>query len=258
MEKGNSVNKSFYSPKALHIFRLLCIVAEVILVLCFIRDFYYHNGIDLSFVSNIVCFVLLTITAVYPAKLGLVATCCAIYSVQLFINQPDSIMAILMFFLFFFIMKIRGYYNRNRKTKLVFTAVAFFILQIPKFFSYSLLDAFDSFVETTGHIFTLVCIIIFAVLPYILENKKVPNEEKKLVLNLSAFPGLTKRDADWLNKIKNGEKYKVLAIESQMSEGSVKNRIKFIYNMLQCGDRVGFLNAYSDYEIVFSVTRIVE
>lgn len=257
MEKQNNADKGFYSPKALNLFRWLCITAVIILALCFVRDFSYHVSLDLHFFSNIICTVLLIMAAVNPAKLGLVAICCAIYSVELFIIEPDSLMAILMYFLFFFIMKIRGYYNHSRKVKLIITVSVFILLQIPKFFSYSLLDAFDSFVETAGHIFTLVCIIIFAVLPYILEKKKAQTKEEKHVLNLSMFPGLTKRDADWLTKINAGEKYKVLAIESQMSEGSVKNRIKFIYNTLQCGDRVGFLNAYSDYEIIFSVTRAI-
>lgn len=259
MEKNNSADKSFYSPRALKIFRWLSITAVIILSLCFVRDFYYHNSISLYFISNIVCSVLLIAAAIKPAKLGLIATCCAIYSVELFINEPDSIMAILMFFLFFFIMNVRGYYNRSRKIKVTITAVAFILLQAPKFLFYSIEDAFASLLYATGHIFTLVSIIIFAQVPFILEQrKKQQDTEKKLVLNLSTFPGLTKRDAEWLNKIKAGEKYKVLAIESQMSEGSVKNRVKLIYNMLQCGDRVGFLNAYSDYEIVFSVTRIVE
>ena len=228
MEQGNSekekkVTKSFYSPKVLRVFRWLCITAVTILALCFISDFYYRQPININFFCNIICSVLLIIAAVQPAKLGLVAICCAIYSVELFIVEPDSIMAILMFFLFFFIMKVRGYYSKDRKKKLIATISAFVILQFPKFFSYSLADAFASFVDTTGYIFTIVCIIIFAVLPFILENHKNQdkNQEQKLILNLSTFPGLTKRDAVWLNKIKAGEKYKVLAIESQMSEGSV-------------------------------------
>ena len=46
-----------------------------------------------------------------------------------------------------------------------------------------------------------------------------------------------------------GKKYEAIAIESGVTLGTVKNRIKVIFNELCVGDKQGFLNAYSDYEI---------
>lgn len=40
-------------------------------------------------------------------------------------------------------------------------------------------------------------------------------------------------------------------MEEKMTEGSVKNRMKIIYETLGVGDKQGFLNKYSEFEIYF-------
>ncbi|MCR4940607.1 MAG: hypothetical protein K5930_10950, partial [Treponemataceae bacterium] len=73
----------------------------------------------------------------------------------------------------------------------------------------------------------------------------------KKKLDIQEFPELKKRDAEWLAKILCGEKYEYLSINYKMSLGSVKNRLKIIYAEIGVGDKLGFLNKYSDYEICY-------
>lgn len=70
-------------------------------------------------------------------------------------------------------------------------------------------------------------------------------------LDIKEYPDLKKRDAEWLSEIILGNKYEMIAIESKMSLGSVKNRFKIIFDVLETGDKQGFLNKYSEYEICF-------
>jgi len=62
---------------------------------------------------------------------------------------------------------------------------------------------------------------------------------------------LSKRDCEWLLRIQNGEKYEVLAIEYNLSVGSVKNRLKNIYKTLDVSDRTEFEKKFKSYKIVF-------
>lgn len=70
-------------------------------------------------------------------------------------------------------------------------------------------------------------------------------------LDIQKIAELNKRDAEWLADIINGEKYESLAIKYHMSLGSVKNRLKVIFDEIGVGDKQGFLNKYSDYEICY-------
>jgi len=70
-------------------------------------------------------------------------------------------------------------------------------------------------------------------------------------LDLKEYPDLKRRDAEWLYEIIRGNKYESIAIEAKMSLGSVKNRFKIIFDVLETGDRQGFLNKYSEYEICY-------
>ena len=73
---------------------------------------------------------------------------------------------------------------------------------------------------------------------------------------MKLYPELKQRDAEWLKAILKGEKYQYIAIEYKMSVGSVKNRFKYIFSILECGDRRGFITSYADYEIIFHDEKI--
>ena len=71
------------------------------------------------------------------------------------------------------------------------------------------------------------------------------------ILNLKNYDKLTIRDALWLIQIQNKLKYDAIAIKSKVAPGTVKNRLKFIFSVLEVGDKQGFINEYSTFEICY-------
>ena len=45
--------------------------------------------------------------------------------------------------------------------------------------------------------------------------------------------------------------YKVIALDVSRSEGTIRNRLNMIYDVLGVMDRMGFISTYMGYEIVF-------
>lgn len=84
---------------------------------------------------------------------------------------------------------------------------------------------------------------------YIFDLFETKGSNKKL--DIQKYSELKKRDAEWLAQIVNGVKYDTLAIDYNMSLGSVKNRLRVIFDELKVGDKQGFLNKYSDFEICY-------
>ena len=70
-------------------------------------------------------------------------------------------------------------------------------------------------------------------------------------LDKKKYPDLKKRDAEWLAAIIQKTKYEAIAIDSSLSVGTVKNRFRIIFDELCVGDKQGFLNKYSDFEILY-------
>ena len=104
--------------------------------------------------------------------------------------------------------------------------------------------------EFAGYFFIFICIMYLYNQIFLERNQKT---EKKL--NIAFYPDLTKRDCQWLGKIQQNVKYGAIAIEDHLSVGTVKNRLKKIYDALEVGDKNGFLNKYEDYKIYFDMTE---
>lgn len=71
------------------------------------------------------------------------------------------------------------------------------------------------------------------------------------VLNVADYPETTERDAKWLSLVQQGVKYEAIAIDYDLTLGTVQNRLNKIYHILETGDRIGFLSIYSGAEIVY-------
>ena len=74
---------------------------------------------------------------------------------------------------------------------------------------------------------------------------------KDKVLNLAEYPETTERDAKWLSLVQQGVKYEAIAIDYELTLGTVQNRLNKIYHILQTGDRIGFLSIYSNAKIIY-------
>lgn len=258
MENSKSGRKSFYTPQMLQLSRVLAIVGVLILGVSLIVRFFFTNDSsyeftffdDLWIVFEIADLILLGIIVVNPVKIGFFATASLLMSIVCFISDSFNPMGIVMFFLFFTIMNARGFYAKRKKIKIFFTIILYIVILIPLFLLPPKEVIPEIIYNIIGYTFALICILVFA--SKWIQNEALLAPEESKILELSKYPGLTKRDAEWLNKIKDGVKYHSLAIDYKMSDGTVKNRVRVIYNALQCGDRLGFMNFFSDYEICFT------
>lgn len=255
MEKFN-----LYSKKARAFFRVVSIIAVCILI-C--STTYRIASIGLSqllstwdgvslVAQNVLSALLLLFVAISPNKFGLISIVTFLYALVIIVFDINNPMGMLMYFLGVFTLMARGFLNKNKKKKLIIFALIYIVLNFTKIrFG---MDVFASeIINVLGYSFVMTMSYFFLQFFFRCENE---DEEKNHILDLSIYPELKKRDADWLFCVQKKIKYETIAIESQMNIGSVKNRMKVVFDVLQVGDKTGFLNKYSDYEIYFGDEKI--
>lgn len=142
----------------------------------------------------------------------------------------------MMFFLAVMFLYARGFYNRHKKTKSIVTVIVFICLILTEIrFGFKIF--LRAFIDVFGYTFVLVGILFFYH-AYLKNLFKTNLDNKKLYLH--KFSGLKPRDAVWLTRILNGEKYDAIAIDENLSSGTVKNRLKYVFDVLGVCDRRGF------------------
>jgi len=247
--------QKLYSPKVKKIFRIMALVAIIILVaseilavttkgFSGIREDKYQF---ISCIENLIIICILTVFAFYPEKIGILSIIAFYYSVRIELVEPENMMGLFMYFLTISSLYARGHFNRNRKTKNIAAVVVFLALLLTQI-RFGSEIFFTSLVCHIGYGFVFACCVFF-IRAYLFDLFEEESDKKKL--NIQKYSELKKRDADWLVKIQKGEKYESIAIDEKMSVGSVKNRFKIIFDELGVGDRRGFFNKYSDYEIFY-------
>lgn len=201
----------------------------------------------ITFILNCLSIILFFCLIIYPTKLEMISFVAFIYGSQILVFEPQNNMGILMFGLSVITLHARGIFNRHKKIRGIISLVIYFILILSElrfekdiFFSYILEKIAYSFV-------LFLCLFFLQV--YIFDVFET--NSLNCILDLQKYPELKKRDAEWLVEILNGTKYEALAINYHMSLGSVKNRLKIIFGEIGIGDKQGFLNKYSDYEICY-------
>ena len=134
---------------------------------------------------------------------------------------------------------------KHIKVKIILLSLALFAMQCIRlrfgieFFINGLIDDIGySLVFLSGIFFTHV----FAV-------RNVKPTEK--ILNVAEYEGLKEADADMLRRVLDNQQYKMIAIDFNQKEGSIRNRLNKIYDTLGCADRIGFLTTYTGFQIVY-------
>lgn len=250
MKKAN-----VYSHTVQAFIRIISIVAIIILVISNTRRIEFYEIKQLitmyyeffSFIINCITIILFIIIIIYPTKLGLLSIIPFLYGSLILIFEPRNNMGIFMFGLSIITLYARGFFNKQKKIKniLITTIFSCSIISETRFGKEVF---FNSFIDKIAYSFVMfLCLFFFQI--YIFDLFEANNSDNKL--DIQKFPELKKRDAEWLVEILNGEKYETLAINYHMSLGSVKNRLKVIFDEIGVGDKQGFLNKYSDYEICY-------
>lgn len=248
-----------YSKKFLTFIRIISIFAILFLVFRCIQEvsgYFYIEEADsitdnklIAFLNipNIVMFIFL---AIFPSKIILVAIGAFYNAILIIPFGPMNVMGILMFCLGITVLSFRGFFNTHKKIKII-SLIVFYVVMDLTLIRFGLDIYFTAFTYKIGIILVLGLGYVFFELSFAdkIINKLTSPENKKL--NLADYNGLNKRDAQWLKRIQQNDKYQAIAIDEKLSLGSVKNRLAFIYRTLETGDRVGFMNCYGDYKIYY-------
>ena len=244
--------KTFYTKKTLLLFRLFALIAIVILITSFIYSIIYKNLFSsysntIFYFTNIISIFLLFFVLIYPQKIEVCSVITFIYSLQIFIFEPNNTMGLFMYILTVAMLYARGFYNIHKKQKNIFTIIIFILLNLSQM-RFGSKIFLDSLIQTVGFSFTYLLSIYF--IKAAIRNDYNTNSSSN-ILNLKNYDKLTIRDALWLIQIQNKVKYDAIALKSKVAPGTVKNRLKFIFSVLEVGDKQGFINEYSTFEICY-------
>ena len=244
--------KPFYTKKTLLLFRLFALIAIVILITSFINSIIYKNLFSsysntIFYFTNIISIFLLFFVLIYPQKIEVCSVITFIYSLQIFIFEPNNTMGLFMYILTVAMLYARGFYNIHKKQKNIFTIIIFILLNLSQM-RFGSKIFLNSLIQTVGFSFIYLLSIYF--IKAAIRNDYNTNSSSN-ILNLKHYDKLTIRDALWLIQIQNKVKYDPIAIKSKVAPGTVKNRLKFIFSVLEVGDKQGFINEYSTFEICY-------
>ncbi len=245
--------KPFYTKKTLLLFRLFALIAIVILIASFINSIIYKNLFSsysntIFYFTSIISIFLLFFVLIYPQKIEACSVITFIYSLQIFIFEPNNTMGLFMYILTVAMLYARGFYNIHKKQKNIFTIIIFILLNLSQM-RFGSKIFLNSLIQTVGFSFIYLLSIYF--IKAAIRNDYNTNSSSN-ILNLKNYDKLTIRDALWLIQIQNKVKYDAIAIKSKVAPGTVKNRLKFIFSVLEVGDKQGFINEYSTFEICYS------
>ena len=244
--------KPFYTKKTLLLFRLFALIAIVILITSFIYSIIYKNLFSsysntIFYFTNIISIFLLFFVLIYPQKIEVCSVITFIYSLQIFIFEPNNTMGLFMYILTVAMLYARGFYNIHKKQKNIFTIIIFILLNLSQM-RFGSKIFLNSLIQTVGFSFIYLLSIYF--IKAAIRNDYNTNSSSN-ILNLKHYDKLTIRDALWLIQIQNKVKYDAIAIKSKVAPGTVKNRLKFIFSVLEVGDKQGFINEYSTFAICY-------
>ena len=243
---------NLYSQKFQRKIKVIGIISLFIFIMyAIIETFHFINTYSSNFnliyiegiIVNLACAVLCILTVFRPTHFGYFSIITIIYGIWILYKTPDNFIPFLLFYFSLVVLNTRGFFRKFKKAKIIFT-ILFFTITLLYPLKLGFLNFLNLFVQNFSCLFVMVAIRIFLTSSnYIKDSKKI--------LKLSEYEGLRERDCDWLKRIQSGEKYQKIAIEYNLSQGTIKNRLKEIYEILEVGDKTGFLTRYSESEILY-------
>lgn len=244
--------KYIYTKYALRSFRTISILCAIFLLiieaylLCKTSKIELRNlRLILTVVINLISLFFFIFTSILPHRLGSLSFIAYIYATFIIPIEPENYMGILMYFLGTALLMVRGFFKKQKKVKIYILYLFLFALNLTHL-RYGFLTFLDYFVKSLGGILVLCLYTFFLQAHYI---NTLVYEDKKL--NIASYPKLTERDCRILQRIQKGEKYSVIARDENITEGSLKNRLHFVFSTMETGDKQGFLSYYDDYELYF-------
>ncbi len=238
-----------YNKKIKLLLRIFSALAMAILFTSIFFNLYdfFNNGKIYSITSvviNSLVVVLFVFVMIYPEKFGLIALACLLYSVMIHLFEEENPMGAMMFVLAMVIFYVRGFFDRHRKIRILFCVCFFLALQCSRL-RFGIKIFLDIIFSDIGYMFILFFIILLLML-FVLRNK-----DNEKILNVAKFSGLKESDAEMLRRVLDNQQYKVIAIDLNQKEGSIRNRLNRVYDILGVGDRIGFITSYKGFEVSY-------
>ncbi len=252
-----------YTKFALTSFKYISLICAVFLI--FLEGRHIING-DLNDIRNSLQFnyhlifrlinlisaFFFILSFFFPQNIGNISVIAFLYSIMLISFEPKNYMGILMYFFGTSVLFARGLLKRNFKIKFSILGILLFSL-ILTHLRFGLMNFISYFLISAGGILIL-SLYTFFMFSYF--SNALTCEEKKM--NLALYPRLTERDCRILQMIQTRTKYSVIAKKENLSEGYLKNRLHFVYEILGTGDKQGFLSYYSDWNIYYNLKELEE
>lgn len=238
---------------------LLCSIILLVVEICSLHILFIKNpGHEVSFdiqtiyhhCYNICTIVFFIFIFFFPEKFGFTAFIAFGYAISIIPFYPENYMGILMYFLGTSILYARGFIKKHQKTKLCILTLIIVLLLLTQI-RFGFLYFFEQFLSQ------IECILIIGLLVFFLRSYYSSNliyQDKKL--NIASFSKLNKRDCIILQKIQKGLKYTAIASEENISVGTLKNRLHFVFEIMETGDKQGFLSYYDDWELYYNPSEI--
>lgn len=198
--------------------------------------------------GNLFVIILFILLSLYPQKLSFIAIASFYYAFICTVFDLTNPMGICMFFLGICVLYIRGEFFIKKKLKILACILLYVLILLSE-----LHFGFNSFINELPNKlgYTLVLGIIDFLFIATLEYHRTPKIDNSKILNLANYPGLVKNDVLLLKEVLAKKQYKEIAIDLYRAEGTIRNRLNKIYDILGVMDRMGFISTYIGYEIVF-------
>lgn len=239
---------SLFSKHMLLVYRCISIAAEVLISIFTIYNLCCGNFSfsDFRFYINLLNFILVLFAVIFPVKIEFLAAASFIYSMEILLTTrlSENLLGFMLYILTCAILFSRGFFRKKRIAKTVVSVIFFFVIFATQLRFGSAVFLRSLFV-LAEYSFVIFLIILFYYL-YLRNQGKSPIEK---FLDLSQFPDLTERDKEWIELILKETKYITIASQYKVTEGTVKNRMRVIFKILDVSDRIGFMATYGGYEI---------
>lgn len=252
------MNKPIFKKEILNSIRIisvLCIILLTIVEIQIIQKIFViiYNKSDLYFsilatsIENFFVIIIGILLIIYPHKIEFLAIATFIYSIHGIVFEVNNPMGISMYYLAMVSLLFRGFFNKNGRKKMIIAVLLLLSLIILRF-HFGINIFINTIIDYLAY--SLVLGIMLYLIIHFYQAKQYSIIEKKL--NLAEYSGLVKSDVILLQKVLNNKQYKEISTEINRTEGTVRNRLNKIYDILGIMDKIGFITIYTGYEIIFN------
>lgn len=250
------MRQTFYKKEFLTVIRIVAFVCAVFLTIIEVKNRIECpmissdasiNYISLRiFIQNFLVIILFILLVIYPHRLEFISIAAFSYTFTCTVFETENPMGFCMFFLGMIALYIRGFFVYKEKLKMICSTVVLVIIILLR-----LHFGKEIFLDTLPDCIAYPLVLGVSLL--LLKNyyQSIKDSITVRILNLAEYPGLTKNDIPLLQKVLENKQYKVISAELCRSEGTVRNRLNKIYDILGVMDKTGFITTFTGYKIVF-------